>query len=713
MHLDKFSENIRKEAVGHLDAWVNLLIDLERNYFKSKTEVSNKDVGFLKVLGESLFHLNVFSSIIVTALLNKHGELSDELKAIGRYIRFFNNLIASKMKYFFFREVPVINTNSPFFEVDVEIYQSAKNVYANVFCDTPNVKELKTNVAKLYYYSGLLYSFVFDKDTDKGVFINYKYDKEAFKTINNKITEKIKDIKTESELRVFGSKFFVNYALYHLLFYGMEKIDQELKSKIYKQFCKLLSENKDTYAEPMTSHLADIIWKFDGMLHDDDEVVDARKKVVHENDIVNTLVIFISRYLNQCTNFYAANNLDYEQMFETINDFIDQLYNKILIDKSIDEIISAFTLINNMVLTAKTSESIDIDTSYHANNDLVKTLSNLRSKDESFFKLESLLNTLQVKEFSSLLSLVAKTYHKDILLDENTEFVGFYKAGIFIAHFMNMILGTNKPVWLFKTKPYVAIHPIHSTHGKNIKTILAFDESYKTGFTHSLYESYITRNMPLVRVNTTLCTLFKFNTYSGIPVGSNTKISSAIELNDKLIPVNISDILFIARSEYPPIEYQIKDVKSEEIIDAIREATLSNGRLDLTFILSNTPALLYFCNKFTNIITSKLRKEKSIFLFSPSPDGEILCLFTQYILKTKGYHAITSANEFEFCNSQKVAMDLSVDTGFSLNYRWWVTQNDYYAFEKHYSAVKEFDLVLAIAGRKYDYENMHIMYEMR
>jgi len=377
----------------------------------------------------------------------------------------------------------------------------------------------------------------------------------------------------------------------------------------------------------------------------------------------------------------------------------------LLFPKNINEVRRKFDRVEecfkNTVIkcSVKTEKTVDTKKIY-------KTLGRIIETGEKGFKLEHIIEKLDIREILSLVNLYSTLIPKHLINNDKCEYIGFYKSGVILGHLINILNGTNKPIWLFKSKPYVATHPIHIDENNNsFNNIIIFDESIKTGFTYSLYESYLTRNLPNSNLTKYIISLFNFQSYIKIELNKELNSRSLFKLNENNIPTNTDEINFLQQfnKEIENIDINtgnIKDVLEHEIIEKIIHVENNAKRINLTYLISNTKALFTICNIFADKICSSNTTNKDIYLFTASTDGEVLILVTALLLKNKKCKNLyLTSPPASFTNTFSVGIDMSYMSGFSLKYTWSIMRHGSYK-KNNNDYEKELDLILTILSTK-------------
>lgn len=711
------STNRQRAAMGILNSWADVTLLLENKRSLQNYVVNNKDYRFLRLIGQGVYYLNSLNSLLVSEIDKYAGLLPhadpcyEELKGIAGYTRFFNSLIASKVKYFFFRETPIANTNNPFFRLDLDIYKSAINILNLLNEEVKCRDEIKFNICKYFYLQMLMYSFIYDRKKEKGVFLRFNYEYNNFTKIKEFILDRTSRLENEEQLRFLGTTFVCDITRYYVNNNNFISIDEfSPKSNVYSDLFNLYSGNNSPAIEPLSYHLCDIIWKIDAMVHNDSDFYDKKKKKLKDNEVIELVSKFIKDYLLISDKMYRDNKINYLNIYQIETEFIHSVYNKLLRERDICEIKENYKMIASF--NRECRHVNDVTITYKTIYNVLKSeiLAKLRFGDEKGFKIESIIQNLNKNELLLLFKLLSKIVPENLYKSETTAVVGFYKSGAFLAHIMNLIFGQEKQVWLFKSKPYVATHPIHKDGEVDCDSIIIFDESLKTGFTYSLYESYLLRNMPDVHLSTYLYSLFDFSIYSKIDLLRDINFLSLIKLNEKLIPTNEAELNFLCDSgDQQFILSFCEDLDLNPQIESLKKFNSDEGRLDVTLLLTNTNLLVNVCKKFVNTILEKLEvnSRKKIFLFSPSDDGAILCLMTAFILKILDKEVFLT-NELPVHNNDLflVAVDITFETGFSLAACWGGLSRGYYDPAEYMELISEIDLVCTIIGRESEFSNI-------
>lgn len=726
----------KEEATLFLNSWASCFLEIEKKYYIKITEVSNRDFNFLKLIGQSIYFINSFNSLIISSIEehtsfignNKPLDTINALNASARYIRFFNSLIASKTKFFFFREVPIRNTNNPFLKIDLQILKTGFELINELSKKDFDMDVLKVQICKHFYLQTLLYAFMFHSEKEKGIFLRFDYDKNNFINISSNIRQLFLLAGCESDIRFIGSYIIAIIANNYIenggkYDYGGNFNVKNIKIKkpeCYNLLFSTLAQNEKIKIEPLTYHLGDILWKIDGMIHDDDEYADENDKINHDKDIVKILQCFVSKYLDAVERMYGFGKIDYTELFEIETNFFNKVYPVVFNHPPVDDILSKFSKIKRLCNNELFKGGLSIlDLKQDDPVSLIHIFNKLRNSNVRDYKIEALIETLDKKDLLSLLSCYSYMIPRSDIVDNKTEFLGFYKSGVFLGHIINILNSSTKPIWLFKSKPYVATNPIHQDKNNNsFNKIIVFDECFKTGFTYSLYESYITRNLYKSYLSASLYSLFDYTYYDKLRFKDSVNFHSLIKLNDINFPINYDEYDQLSKNIniYNDVEFKIINNNiTDKLVDIIKYKDNDSEKMDLTFFLADTKVLFSICSLFANKILNMVNglKSNTIFISTASSDGEILTIVTAFLIKLKNIDDIKIKFGIDKNNCEdavNVAIDLSFVSGFSLGYITGVETNHYFEVDKIDDYFNFYDLICTIFSPTIRRDNLYSLY---
>jgi len=283
----------------NLDEWGEIFLKIE-NLYLTNNGIPSKGNELKGLIKNSLTIINEFNSKIVYSIElgvvktknNKerigprNQSCLNRLLLLSRYIKFYSNLIASKVKHFLYNEDVYDNINYPYLSVSKDMLFAGFALVDSLkefHCKEEEFDKINSFASRLYYLQNKIYSFVFDKIDGNGAFLSFKNDVRVFEdveTIIKKALDLLSDNEPESKLKIFCSIIFYLISEYYN---GEIRINRDKQGRsvihedslhffneIYKPRCyeKLYQNAADRqfYAEPFTYRLCDILWKINGML---------------------------------------------------------------------------------------------------------------------------------------------------------------------------------------------------------------------------------------------------------------------------------------------------------------------------------------------------------------------------------------------------------------------------------------------------------------
>lgn len=219
---------------------------------------------------------------------------------------------------------------------------------------------------------------------------------------------------------------------------------------------------------------------------------------------------------------------------------------------------------------------------------------------------------------------------------------------------------------MFKAFPYIDIHPLNTIQDPiDCKKVLICDESFKTGFTYSIYEAYLQRVLPR-SPKFSVQTLFKHINSENV---------------ETLNPPIVASLFCVEEDNHIKINENIRqvydfDIKIKSDWDCLKKDfikyTNMNGSVDLTCVISSTPLAWAAAQHFAEQIISECGIQP-VFIFSPSPEGRVLELLTSFLLKLKNISV--SFRKESINESFNVLIDLTCVTGFTALSHWELFQD--------------------------------------
>ncbi len=662
---------------------------------------------FLRALGKSIYHLN-------RLIVEYFQVIKDE--DLKNYLKHNNDLLTANVKHFFFKEEPCLNLNFPSLKLDYSILLNGKFAFDSL--KSENIEDFKFFISKFYYLLTLVYSFLYIKDEKIGIFLRFDYDRAQFERIKNLINQEksylLEEQRKEEFLRNFTKNIFVVLVKYYLALeplrkYATQNELEELPPKdIYKEFCNAaLRCPEPIVMEPFTWRLACLLWQIDGFIQDRPEYIDKDEKTKDDEKIINEISKFIGNYLHLSEKAYSKNRIEFDEFFDLESRLVNFIRNEILYILESKKLNDKIQQINEESLNLNELEVIEIEKNF-LYTDFKGELQFSDGSSEEKFKITRLFETLSSKAFVSMLLAYCHFIYKKAGLEKNKEIglIGFYTSGVFIAHLLNILYQLNKPVWMFKMFPYIATHPLHEDRGTSVSDILILDECIKTGFTFSCYETYITRELDIDKDRIKLYPLFDFTYYKKI---IDSKYSPFIKLKRK----NLENTnIIIDKINKTKIDKNIKlqinkfDTSKMHSLFDLCKCEEDDKKIDFYPLLTDSNFMWYIAYKFKSQIDALLKEKETntTFIFSPSPEGKVLALLTSFLLKIDGRKVkLKYPNEHTPNNENskiiKIAIDLSIDTGYTLASQWCAEKGVPFRVEKVNDILEEFDMVFTIFKR--------------
>ena len=464
------------------------------------------------------------------------------------------------------------------------------------------------------------------------------------------------------------------------------------------------------------------------MLKVENNFLSPKERKYYDKKNLEILHKYAENYLEKANDMYSKGKINYLTLYDAVSSLMrkDKLYENIFIVHKIQDVISTFAKIKKCKGEQKTI--------FKSNNIVPNNFAQSLKAVLPTPKLEHIIEVFDSKNLLTLFSIYCDKIIKSEprYIDEKTQYVGIYKSGITLAHIFNLLTKQKKPIWLFNTRPYVATHPIHDDHAgdckRNVEKIILFDESVKTGYTYSLYDLYMLRNMNDHDADVFFYTIFDFLDYKKVERLITKKYTSVIKYKkDEKISIPEQEHLTNTTSTYckDGITYERKNII--DIIDNIltQQTTKNNAidkpkRVDLSFLLCDTDTLFTICDDFANQIHEKAPNDRPVVLFAPLFNASILASITSFILKIKyelkakiiseGNHLNSSTN-----NSYLVGIDLSLVSGFTMIYNWKVKQHKKFNTNENIDeGLKEFDLIcIVFNGYSESSKNIFSLYQTK
>jgi len=665
--------------------WADMALRLE-HYFTSREPISGQDVRFLALLGDSVYLISQYNVSLRRRLQCRDERESGDWKPILRYFEFHNDLVVSKIKHFFFREVPNQHLNPIYLSPDREIHETGKRLWQ--LSESGSLEDCEYYLCRYLHALGLFYAFVYDSFRDQGVFLHFRNSKETFLAVARLLEGRLEGVRDEFGLRDFINRMVPMTLQLYLARAGYEKPPaSNTVRRAYSEFVRCFAENESIFVEPLGWHLLDVLIKLDGLLQDALECRDLEQRKKFEEDLVGNTKDFILKWLAGCREMYESGQMDYRRMFSIEARWMtDVVYEKVFWRPKRNDVRQAHQRLGELEHAEIRFSAVSLGCNARAHGDAI--LFRLRGLPERDLKIESLLEMLSPDEVLALFQSYARPF---ALTREATAtaLVGFYSSGVFLAHMVNLFRMLNGAgnisqmpngaapnpaaaldrarsatprVWMFKVFPYMATHPIHEDEDDATRPdhVAICDESIKTGFTYSAYENYLKRHLPTVR-EFSIATLFAHENYVRVDTRHKPDIFALFKVRaTHEIEGRLADLLLVRPEVALPRDWASFEKRLEASIKI-------GDRNDFTYMIADTGIALGISSRFAASIEEQARG-RPVFIYSPSREGRVLAMLTGFWLRMRRTEISFRRERAE--ESYRVLIDLTRVTGFTASFHW-------------------------------------------
>lgn len=632
--LNKKNKELKNEAYSYLKKFLDTAEILENTQSHTIQRDSKNWYKLLDNIGDSINTLYKFH----TFLINNHSYF--EAKPYEKQLcSFYMDMFISKIKHTFFTEYPQVPTE--------ELSKNkASGIYINGLKLFENIDETVTQktLFLFYYKIFLFYDFVYDKDTKKGKFTKFKTDKDKA----NKTIELLKNIEMTSikDFRKSLSKI-IPKTINKQLELGFK--DEKSPYEIYNSYLK-----NDYEIEPLSYFTIFKMWKISKFLQDKFEESDNKDLEDFESKFLAETKNYIDKSVDIIEKSYKNNSSD---IFTKKTYSLDKEYMENIIYKYVHQ--------KEDYLVKKEIEKIKVDIENKTSNidsELLKdAIKNhiLRCNDlEEPWKFNRIFEN-GTKD--NLLNLSYALY--SLVKEKDSTFVGLYKSGALLAHILNICDGLKDNVYLFTTFPYVAIHPRSFDTRDENKNFIIVDENYKTGFTNLIAKEYINRRK---KHSLDILSLVLNSDYKQI---EDEEIKTIGSIKNKTL--NIFDIDEVSCVDIEKFCKYIKENYKKYIDDKFLKEFITiekNGikEYDITRVLSSSVVLFSIAYNFLDKLNNA---KKEVFFQAPTDSSRLIAEAIAFLSKTLDFeYKFYFKYKNDLQNAQKVFIDLSIDSGFTMEY---------------------------------------------
>ena len=586
----------------------------------------NEQLNLLETLGEIVGALNRFNSELIV----HHPVISND-KKLTDYSKFYNNLVMSKMKYFFFRENPKTSLSDIDSNLVEQIYDIAKKIFV-----LKDKNEIKIELANYYFRIFLLFDFLFYEENEsnlEGCFTSFKTDKSNFDKIKKVLLKELDTVKSSKNIEYDFRGFSEN--VIPLVLKTYMKLKNQIKpNEVYKAYIERFKEDKKIVLEPFSYMIAYEIWKHGKMLHRMPDMIDPIKEKIES-------------YIGQLEIYFEAIEKSYETYFIDFEKIFDAQYKFV-------EKINEYTVFEE-------ADMIEFDNQKFAGKLELKKESVEPKRKKTDLHIKEMLGgekQLDVKEINYLLiKLFEKA--KNVNIQNDTVLFGMYSSGAFLAHMYNLFYGANLSIVLFQTFPTIAFHP---TNQRNMipsyRNSIIFDDSIRTGFTFSLLQNAYFRMAKKELEN-----------YLFIVFAKKTELAHSYQ------NMNLSSVFDSYEPEINLFRYSSQEEQIEKLIDPDIKNTIQsiigkidgNNKIDYTLLLSNSKIAISIAYAMVKKIIEE-SIDKNVELIYTCATSKTLCFLVAYLLKAKSKQVfIASRDDKEKKENFKVVVDLTIKTNCTID----------------------------------------------
>jgi len=582
------------DNVSELIKLVNNFDSSLKDFEKDKESIEKREDQYLikfKMILEPLNDINSFLSL--------------ELDSIYKpYIVYFNNLIFTKLKHFFFRE----NPNTP--KNEVLINKKNISLYLSKIYTTSDEKRRKELLVKYFMFLFLQFDFLYSKKSKIGYFTAFKLNEDRFKEVASFLKEKLNKIKNSklSDIEENFKIFSVDLIARVINIYNDANQNDNLNIyAVFDSYIDNKKKKKKTNIEPFTYYIAYILWKD---AHTIQEISDS-------NNIDELLKDYIENIINMIDSF--------EKLYNEKDNIADTYVN--IFDIHLKTINQINSLIQTFELPFEWEDSKDSFITLEK----ISQKKKLEKMDFGEYSIESLL---QLQDDNvKINSLMYAMFHSKMLNDDKISLFSTYSSGLFLSVVYKLLHPEKEiDIFIFGSFPIINLFPYYERYENSLfsnlessSNIVILDDMARTGFTFSL---------------------MKF-TYKSLTNKELNAKHLVFKKSDELLSKSIKEISCSNESNF---EFKInpQSIDKLEISDNFDFNSLFLNR---TYMLYTIKKMLEFLDDFTEIT-----------LYYGSSSGKTLAVLIGYFIKQEKKMKI-SFNDKNI--KDKIFIDLTYCSGFT------------------------------------------------
>ena len=607
------------EMLSNLEEFIELIQNLDisiKKFKKNKVVFEDSPNEYLVEFKGILEPINVVNSFIVL-----------ELPEYRQYIIYFNNMIMSKLKHFFFREHPIESKNYS------KISEDKITMYLRKVFLTEDKSLRKEFLLKYFLFLFLEFDFLYSKK--KGYFTSFRMNQKKYLDISKRLKKQLNSIKNTQDTEYKFKKFSVDIIAKIVkndfdtdnldsekVFYDyIEKKKQCLNHQngankdnsffsliTIKNIMKMDNTNKyDVSLEPFTYYISYIMYKDAHIL----------MQVADTKDIDNYVRKYIQNII-ELINLFGK--------FYTEENGTDVAVN--IFDKQLELIKKTKLLTRDFILPKRWKDS---------KRCFIKcfkteiTSQDIDSLDFNQFSLENLLEN----NIDLLNTLLEAMFISKVMQKDKVSLFATFSSGLFLS-VLYKILKHDKQVdiYIFSTFPVSDILPYYvktDNHQfaniRDAENIVILDDIARSGFTFSL-------------------------------IKHSYKRFTSKELKADFLVLKKSKNLNDTKVKEVNIEKKVNmKIMRKSKIDIINYDDEFSDNFDLNSLFLNRDYSMYIINKFIE----KLNDLDEISFFYGSGAGKVFALLVGYFLKNDGKQVY-----FNKKKENSIFIDLAYNSGFTL-----------------------------------------------
>lgn len=641
------------------------LFEYERNKIRKENTNEKEQELFLFSLKDLLERFNKLHSDLFIKFYKSNNNYND----YSVYIRYYNNLVLSKIKHFFFREKP----SKPYVYLDSKFNSED---FIGLLLEIKNEKQIKENLSKYFLFFFFAFDFLYYKDLNgkkEGFFTDFSLNNEIFNKSKNYILNKLYDIcKSDNKeylFRVWGNQIIAQILKINLNIEQKKDYQGELDNfdkinSIYKDYIQYKKIHQNFTIEPFSYFIAYEIWKNAHLLH---------RKADFNKEFIQNYSNYITKLFDEFENVYKNKKLNYNNIYNI----------QIKLIKSIETLIDDFECINKDInLNMKNFNFIKYKEEY---NELINIKVGNNAED---FSIEKLLEK-DIYKLNYFISNLFEMINNNTKNEDKISLFSSYTSGAFLSILYGLLYPKKvENIYLFKTFPFVDLQPYYYVKKdfirsnnyakecnilpdfKEANNIVFLDDIMRTGFTYSMikYAYYRVLNEDIENKNLKYFVFLKNRKLENMKFVKGLYI---FEINnyskEKENESNYLDDIYTYKELFL-IEEKNELKQFIPILEKYLEKEIfKEKKIDYSFILIKPHLVWFILKRFKNILEKQILKNENnnLYFYAFSPQGKTLLLLLIYFIKNHYPDKKIYINKIKTKNDKgkDVFIDITINTG--------------------------------------------------